>query len=467
MSENAILELVDREAEKATIAACLTDGDLVVDVADIVKPDDFFVNGHKHIYEAMLDLFEADKPVDIMTVQDAIRAHTSLENVGTGQIRGLTYLTSLVADGGFHTYNARTYAETVRELAQRRKVVLGCKTTVKDALDRSVEVTEVIERGTSLILDASANGAHALRPMGEDFDAYSEDLLERVKDPEKRNPGIDTGFTDIDKMTSGLEQSKLWIIAGRPGMGKTGWLVSLTCNLSVNDEYRAAIFSLEMSREELYSRMLAYLTRIDLQRLAKGDITAEEVEKVDDATARLRAAKDRIWIDDTPGLTPTQIRARASQMAMRPGGIDYLWIDYVQLINVPESKGSNYVQATVASREAKNLAKHLHVPVLAASQLSRKVEERKPPRPQLSDLRDSGGIEEAADLVGFLYREEYYAHRDNREATRVNEGDFMIAKHRNGPDGMDIPLYFEKKCAAYRNIAHREHIELNRQYKRD
>jgi replicative DNA helicase len=447
---DVLTKLVDRDAERATLGACLIDNTQLVEVVDLIEPGHFWLEGHRHIFQAMVDLFQADRPIDIITLSEAIKVYANLDAIGNGSAKGLTYLTNLTTDE-IYTYNATHYAKIVADLARRRELVIGCQATASQAFDRSVAVPDVVELGCQSMLRASVNGERALRPMGEDLDEFSGQLIKRIESDEKHNPGINTGFFDIDNRTNGLEKSMLWVIAGRPGMGKTAWLVGLACMLSLDDTYRGAIFSLEMSREELYKRMIAYQTRINLQRIARGELDPDERRQVDRALEQLQDARRRLWIDDTPGLTPTQIRARASQMSMKMG-LDYVWIDYLQLVHVPEAQGSNYIQATEASRESKNLAKYLEVPVLVASQLNRKVEDKPDKRPELSHLRDSGGIEEAADLVGLLYRHEYY----DEDSPIPNEGEFIIGKQRSGPSGGSVRLCFLKRCAGYYNLQRHE-----------
>jgi replicative DNA helicase len=445
-----LTKLVDRDAERATLGACLIDNTQLVEVVDLIEPGHFWLEGHRHIFQAMVDLFQTDRPIDIITLSEAIKVYANLDAIGNGSVKGLTYLTNLTTDE-IYTYHATHYAKIVADLARRRELVVGCQATASQAFDRSVAVPDVVELGCQSMLRASANGARALRPMGEDLDEFSGQLIKRIESEEKSNPGINTGFFDIDNLTSGLEPSALWVIAGRPGMGKTAWLVSLTWALSLDDTYRGAIFSLEMSRSELYKRMIAFKTQINLQRLAKGELDPDERRQVDQALEQLQDAKRRLWIDDSAGMTPTQIRARAAQMAMKMG-LDYVWIDYLQLVHVPEARGNKYIQATEASREAKNLAKYLDVPVMAASQLSRAAEHSSEGRPQLHHLRDSGGIEEAADLVGFLYRHEYY----NDDSPVPNQGEFIVAKQRNGPSPLTIRLCFLKHCAGYYTLQRHE-----------
>lgn len=447
---SATKELVDTAAEQATLGACLIDPDQLINITDIISEDDFCSNGHQYIYRAILDLFEADKPIDYTTIGPAIKARTSINNIGTGQIRGMAYVSSLMMVEGLYAYNAAQYAEIVADMAKRRELVKSCQQAVKGALDLGARLSDTIEIGAQTLLNISANGHRDIRPMGDDLDNYTHILQERIANPNKTTPGIPTGYKDIDSRTSGLEPGKVWVVAGRPGMGKTAWLIGLTWYLSVEQDYHSAIFSLEMSRDELYKRMIAYKAKVNLQDLAKGEIDGDDAARVDHAIALLQPAKKRIWIDDTGDLTPVQIRARATKVLIR-GRLDYVWLDYLQLVNVPGAKGEtqNYIQATVAAREMKNLAKYLDVPVIAASQLSRKVEYLENKRPDLGHLRDSGAIEEAADLVGMLYRPGYYQDLVQKDPSIDPAlAEFIIAKHRDGPSGT-AKLRWLSQCAGF------------------
>ena len=449
---DAVKVLADCPAEQATLGACLIDPERLMEIIDIVDEASFCKNGHQYIYRALLNLFEADEPIEYTTIGPAIAALTNIDNIGFGKLRGMEYVMSLQTAPGIYAYSIKHYATIVADMAHRRELVLGCQRAVKGALDLGAPLAHTIETGAQTLLNISSNGHGDIRPMGADFDKYAHHLVELMDDPNKRSPGIRTGYTDIDTQTSGLERGKLWIVAGRPGMGKTAWLIGLTWNLSVERDRHVAVFSLEMSREELYKRLIAYKARVNLQDMSKGLLDDEDNQRVNHAIALLGPAKERIWIDDTGDLTPVQIRARATKASIRMG-LDYLWLDYLQLVNVPGATGEsqNYIQATVAAREMKNLAKHLDIPVIAASQLSRRVEFQEHKRPDLSHLRDSGAIEEAADLVGLLFRPGYYPELLKKDSSLdPTLAEFIIAKHRDGPSGVAY-LRWLAECAGYKN----------------
>lgn len=449
-----LYKLSDKDAERAVLGSCIIDPDVYVDVQAIIGEDDFYQSTHRVIFKALSDLFEHGTAVDVLTLSDAIKAYSKLDDIGTDAERGTQYLTSLMTSD-IYSYNAEHYASIVRELSHRRRVVLSCEKTATRAYDRTTPLTDTIELGAQDIMSVSMGGDGELMSMSSDFENYMLELAARTADPNKSPSGIPTGFADIDHYTNGLEKSKLWVIAGRPGMGKTALLTGLTYNLSVVRNLSCAIFSLEMSREELYKRLIAYGSRVDLMKIAKGDLNEIEKKRVNDVLQMLESAQERIFIDDTGNLTPSQIKARASR-AMMFSDIDYLWLDFLQLINVPGASGGsqNYIQATIASREMKNIAKYLDRPVVVASQLNRGVEARTDKRPELHDLRDSGGIEEAADMVGLLYREAYY----KKDRTMLSEdertlAEFIIAKQRDGQSGVTINMRFFGEFAGYYNYA--------------
>lgn len=450
---DVILSLVDPTAERAMLGAILIDPRQMMEVVALVDPRDFQSANHGTIYQAMMDLFLGGRPIDVVTLGDAIQRHTRLDDIGNGGATGSAYLTGLMTDE-LYTLHAEHYARQIHELAQRRQLLTRSEQVVKDACNRSIPVDDVIETGCHSLL--SVNGSHLgnLAPIDNELDEFSRELEERMVKPVDV-AGLPTGLIEVDDVINGLEPDRLYVFAARPGMGKTGFLLSMAYHMSILKDQHGALFSLEMGRREILLRLAARPNKVNLQDLSRGKVTKRQHQQVTAAITRLSDGRSRLWIDDTPALTPAAIRARCLHLKLG-ARLDYVMIDFLQLMRIPGSDGKPYVQATEAARELKNLAKALHLPVVVACQLSRKVEDRYNKIPQLGDLRDSGAIEESGDVVGALYRDDYYDPEGlDPDHDPPGIARLYILKNRSGPPGI-VKLYWNADSASYWNLADRQ-----------
>jgi replicative DNA helicase len=447
--KNALADVLppqDKKAERALLGALVVDQDAIHSVAPTVKPADFYLESNGVIYQAMLDLSARSEPADIVTIMAELRRQGRAD-VGDGQDKAEVYLLGLV-EGVPTSVNALTYARTVAEMAQRRRLIQATGKIATAAFDETEDMHTVIEEAQALVFEVShdARGQRQLAHVSAGMGEYLDEMARRFDDPSDVS-GMSTGFLDLDKLLNGLKPQELVIVAGRPGMGKTGLLMGMAVNMTVKAGKRGAIFSLEMGKGELRNRLIANMINADLQDLDRGDLTQTEQEAFYKATGKLSQAP--LYVNDLPGLSPEEILADARRVASEVG-LDYVMVDYLGLIDAPGTR-SRYEAVSAAARSLKNLAKDLDCPVIAAAQLSRAVEQRGEKRPLLSDLRDSGEIEEAADVVVMLYRDEYY----NGATDQTNRGEAGIVKQRNGPTGQ-VNLFWRDYSASYHNLEVRE-----------
>jgi replicative DNA helicase len=430
------------EAERAVLGALMIDPDAIIKVANFLRAEDFYRERHGWIYEAMISLNERREPLDFVTLTDELERRGQLEEVG-----GPAYLTDLIASTPTAIY-VDHYARIVERTAVLRRLISAAGKIAELAYDESQEMDEVVDRAEQIIFGISESRIHRdLTPIR----AIISDVVERI-DFLTRNRdtlmGVPTGFTLLDRILGGLQKSDLLILAARPGMGKSSFALSVALNAARRNNARVAIFSLEMSNEQLVQRLLSMETAIDSHRLRMGDINEEEWPILLEAANMLATAP--IYIDDTPGVTVNDLRTKARRLYAE-NGLDLIIIDYMQLMTA--STGSNgrsenrQQEISYISRSLKALARELNVPVIALSQLSRAVEARSDKRPMLSDLRESGSIEQDADVVLFIYREDYYVEDSDRQ----NIADVMVAKHRHGSTG-SISLYFRKELTQFRDL---------------
>lgn len=413
----------DSDAEKSILAAILLDPDAIIKVADIIKAESFFVPAHQKLYEAMVSLYEKRQPIDAVTLSSELKKNKTLDDVGGAAY--LAELSSILSS----TANVTEYARMVADLYLKRRLIAIGGEIGELGLQDQVEAKDA--------LDAAEQKVFALsqRSTGRTFVELREtltDSFDRI-DELSRNPGglrgVPTGFTDLDNKLAGLQKSNLIILAARPGMGKTALALNIAHHASVTDKKKIAIFSLEMSREELVDRLLVAQADIDAWKLKSGQLTQEDIMRLSDAMGVLAEAK--IYIDDSPGLSIFEIRTRARRM-MSEYEIDVLVVDYLQLAH-GKTQDNRVQEVAEISQGLKNIARELKIPVIALSQLNRSIESRGERVPQLSDLRESGSIEQDADVVMFLYRKD----EDVRENVNLK-----IAKHRNGALD-DIPLFYQ------------------------
>ncbi|MBO6177951.1 MAG: replicative DNA helicase [Selenomonadaceae bacterium] len=427
------------EAEEAVLGAIMIKEEAFSTVSEILTPDDFYREANRLLYKTMQELFYEHEAIDIVTVIESLRKKKELEKVG-----GVTFVAA-IANSVPTAANVSFHAKIVREKADLRRLIDAATIIASKAYNDEEDVADIMDDAEQKIL-AVARG-HG----GRDFTHVKTALLEAVDrisynyDHKGGFTGLRTNFTQLDIITNGLQASDLILIAARPSMGKTAFVLNIAANVARADKV-VAFFSLEMSKDQLVSRMIASEGSLDSQRLRTGDLQDGDWDNVVKTADTL--SKMQLYIDDTPGISIMDLRGKARRLKAE-AGLDLIIIDYLQLMQGrTASKGDNRQQEiSEISRSLKALARELNVPVIALSQLSRGVESRTVKRPMLSDLRESGSLEQDADLVMFLYREDYYD-----EATeRKNITDIIIAKHRNGPIG-NVELYFRKEYTKFTNI---------------
>ena len=416
------------EAEQAVLGAMLLKEGAVTIVAEMLSPEDFYRETHRLVYEAMLEIKERSEPVDIVTLTEQLRKSGNLAKIG-----GIPAIT-LIANSVPTAANVQYHAQIVWEKAQLRKLIHTATEIVGTAYEEADPVDTIMDNAERRILGLSGGKG------GKDFTGIKDILLETLIQLEKRYEnkgsitGLPTGFRDLDQLTAGLQKSDLILVAARPSMGKTAFTLNIAAHVVLRAKEPVAFFSLEMSKEQLVQRMLCAEGRIDSQRLRVGDLDEEDWGHLIETASRLSAAP--LYIDDTPGITAMDLRSKARRLKAEKG-LSLIVIDYLQLMQGRTSKSGDNRQQEISeiSRSLKALARELDVPVIALSQLSRSVEARQVKRPMLSDLRESGSLEQDADIVMFLYREDYYdPETENKNITEV-----IIAKHRNGPvDTVDL-----------------------------
>ena len=435
-----------REAEEAVVGAVLINPEAYYDVAQFLAADDFYIHRLRWIWDAFTRLHESRVPVDLLTVAD------DLERVGQlGEVGGPSFLTSLINQVPT-SINAESYGRIVEGHSIRRKMINAANKIAALGYNTSINVEEVMGESEKAVFNVSEKRLrHDLQPIREVLSDYYDRIDDLSKRPEEIH-GVPTGFIDLDKMLSGLQPSDLLIIAGRPGQGKTGFLLSVAKNAALTHKKHVAIFSLEMSNEQVVQRLIAQETGIDSQRLRNGKLTEVEWPLF---THSIEVMSDtKIFLDDTPAITPLQLRTKCRRLHME-FKLDLIIVDYIQLMS-SESRNENRVQeVSFISRSLKVLARELNVPVLAAAQLSRAVEQRTDKRPVLSDLRESGSIEQDADIVMFIYRPDQY----EKDTAKQNIAEIIIAKHRNGPVG-SVELIFRSSLAKFENAA-TKHVQFN------
>lgn len=434
------------EAEEAVLGSLLIDPDAIFEISGFLKPDAFYRTQNRWIYEAILNLSEARIPVDVVTLIEELRHREQLDEIG-GESTVINLLNAVPT-----SINVEAYGKMVEAASIRRKLILAAGAIAKLAYNEAEDINVVLDRSEHALFSISEQRTtRDLVPVKDIAGAYLE-RIELLRERGDEFIGIPTGFSDLDRLLSGLNRSDLIIIAARPGMGKTALQNAIALNAARRYDKRVAMFNLEMSGEQLVQRMISAETRIDSQRLRRGDLAEGEWGIFLEALGRL--SESRIFIDDTPSITPMQLRTKCRRLYAEHG-LDLIMIDYLQLMQAERPSNNRVQEVSEISRELKSLARELDVPVVAAAQLSRAVEQRQNKRPMLSDLRDSGSIEQDADVVMFIYRDDYY-NPENSEHPNIAE--VNVAKHRNGPTG-GIDLFWHGKLATFRNL-HRQEIEL-------
>ena len=429
------------EAECGVLGSIIIDPEAIVQVADFLHSDDFYRDAHRTIYEVILQLYEQREPADFITISDELERRNKLEEVG-----GASYITSLINQVPT-SGNVEYYGRIVERTSILRRLIHAAGQIAAIAYEEG-DADVALDRAEQLIFNISQRHARTDFSLLRDILSEYMNKLDQLHERRGTIVGVPTGFTDLDRLTGGLQRSDLIILAARPSIGKTSLALSLAHNSTVKYQHSVAIFSLEMSKEQLVQRLLSMDAGVDQQRLRTGWIEDDEWDRIIYAMGTLSEAN--IWIDDTPGITTVEMRSKARRLQAEHG-IDLIIVDYLQLMQSVLGSGKrneNRVQEiSEVSRNLKALARELNVPVLALAQLSRAVETRQSKVPQLSDLRESGSLEQDADIVMFIYRDDIY----NPESERKNIADIIVAKHRNGPVG-EVSLYFQASQTRFRDL---------------
>ena len=433
------------DAEEAILGAILVSPVCMNKVVEHLRPESFYKPAHRYVYEAMLQLYNGEDKIDIVSVSDVLNINQKLELVGgRAFINDLSYKT-------ITTTNVEYYAKIVQEKAIKRSLINAGSEIISTGYDLN-PIEESLEIAEKLVYDiASQKASQALAPIKDlVYESYAK-IEERYNNKDKLT-GAPTAFYDLDAIMNGLQKSDLIILAARPAMGKTSFALNIAQNVALKANIPVAIFSLEMSKEQLVQRLLCSEAEVDTQRLKTGNMQAKDWEKL--AVAMDAFSQAPIYIDDTAGCTITDLRAKCRRLAMAEKNLGLIVIDYLQLIE-GSGREDRMQQISSISRGLKILAKELNVPILSLSQLSRAVEGRTDKRPMLSDLRESGSIEQDADIVMFIYRDEYYKNANEDEemsekASNKGEAEIIIAKHRNGPVGT-VKLLFQSNITKFKN----------------
>ncbi|BCX54409.1 MULTISPECIES: replicative DNA helicase [Comamonas] len=434
------------ESESSVLGGLLLDNNAWERVGDLLGDGDFYRHEHKLIYEAIGKLINASKPADVITVYEHLQGMGKAEEIG-----GLMYLNQL-AQYVPSASNIRRYAEIVRERAILRKLVTASDDIATNAFNPQGKTVErILDEAEQKIMAIGEEGARNKQGF-QSLDSLVVDLLDRVQEMAD-NPmdvtGVPTGFVDLDRMTSGLQAGDMVVLAARPSMGKTSFAVNIAEHVALNEGLPVAIFSMEMGAAQLAVRIVGSIGRVNQGNLRTGKLSDDEWPRLTEAIERLRTVS--LHIDETPGLSPTELRANARRLARQCGKLGLIVVDYLQLMSGSGSAASSDNRATELgeiSRGLKMLAKELQCPVIALSQLNRSVEQRTDKRPMMSDLRESGAIEQDADIIMFIYRDDYY----NKESKEPNIAEVIIGKQRNGPTGT-VKLFFQKNQTRFENLA--------------
>ncbi|MDB5181821.1 MAG: Replicative helicase [Candidatus Saccharibacteria bacterium] len=429
------------DAEASLLGAVLIDSDAIVKIADSMSSGDFFDARHQHIYEAIVALYEKRQPIDVLTLSDQLKNLGYLDMIGGPAY--LTELTNFVPTAA----HVEQYADIVAQKSMRRRLIQTSHEIGGLGFDESKSLKELIEEAESRLFQVSQQHVKQTIVSIEEILTESFERLDELHKDKKSIRGVPTGFRDMDNILAGLQRSDLFILAARPSMGKTAFVLNLAHNVAVDAKEPVLIFSLEMSKEQLVDRLLSMESGVDAWALRTGNLTDSDFEKLGEAMGVLSEAP--IYIDDTPGLTISDMRTKARRESHQHK-LGLVIVDYLQLMSGGSrfgGDGNRVQEISEISRGLKGIARELDAPLIALSQLSRSVESRTPQIPQLSDLRESGSIEQDADIVAFIYREDYY----NPETDRKNITDILIKKHRNGALG-NVELYFDKNKQRFRSL---------------
>ncbi|MAT41310.1 MAG: replicative DNA helicase [Anaerolineaceae bacterium] len=429
-----------REAEEAVLGAVLINPDSYFDLAQKLRADDFYIVRNRWIWEVFTTLSEQRTPIDFLTVCDTLIERGHLDEVG-----GPPYITTLINQTPT-SLHAQAYSEIVEENAMRRRMLEAANNLAKQAFDRSKSVDSLLDEAEKSVFGLSERRiTNDLQPIQTVLSNYYE-RVDQLSQRTDEIMGVPTGLFDLDKLLGGLQKSDLLIIAGRPGMGKTGFMLSVAKNAAQKHKKHVAVFSLEMANEQLVQRLIAQETAIDTQRLRTGKLQDDEWSKFNQAIEVL--GNTRVWLDDTPAITPLSLRTKCRRLHMEHQ-LDLIVVDYLQLMSGDTRTDNRVQEVSYISRNLKVLARELNVPVLVGAQLSRAVEQRADKRPVLSDLRESGSLEQDADIVMFIHRPDAM----DADSPKQNLAEIIVAKHRNGPTHPGIELVFRNNLASFENAA--------------
>ena len=445
-TDDAKIQPQDKEIEDAVLGALMLERDAYAIVCDLLRPESFYDPGNQNIYSAINKLGVMQQPIDMLTVTQQLRADGALDDVG-GPVR-ISELTSNVASAAHIEYHARIVAQ--KFLA--RRLISFCSEIEKKSFDESYDIDDLLQEAEGKLFEISQGN---LKKDFTQIDPVINSAMEQIEAAGKRESGLSglqTGFHNLDKLTSGWQNSDLIIIAARPAMGKTAFVLSMAKNMAVDYNTPVAIFSLEMSNLQLVNRLISNVCEIEGEKIKSGRLSRQEWEQLNSRVRSLFSAP--LYVDDSPSLSILELRTKARRL-VKEHGVKIIIIDYLQLMNATGMKfGSREQEVSMISRSLKQLAKELNIPVIALSQLSRKVEERNDgnKRPQLSDLRESGAIEQDADIVCFIHRPEYYTRSTTDAENRDIRGmaEFIVAKHRSGSVD-DIEMTFVARFARFQN----------------
>ena len=442
----------DIEAEQAVLGAIFLDADALVEAMAVIEPQDFYRRAHQIVFRSMIALNDRNENIDIITLKSQIESENTLEDVG-----GISYLTELsqvtpTASGVAH------YAKIVKDKSTLRELIQAATKIVKEGYSQEGSVEEIVEAAEKGILNVSEKrNSTGFQSIADVLNSTMEHI-DMLSQQNEEITGLPTGYPELDKMTAGLQPEELIILAARPAVGKTAFALNIAQNIGTRTDRSVAIFSLEMGAESLVNRMLCAEGTIEASHLRTGQLTEEEWHHLIMAMGSL--SRTSIFIDDTPGIKVSEIRARCRRLAQEKGNLGLILIDYLQLIE-GSGRESRQQEVSEISRQLKKLAKELKVPVIALSQLSRSVEQRQDKRPVLSDIRESGSIEQDADIVAFLYREDYYQRQGTEEDKNEEEQaaddviEVIIEKNRSGARGT-VELLFKKEYNKFASISRRD-----------
>ena len=433
------------EAEESLLGSMLISREAIASIIEITATGDFYRKSNQEVFNAILELFAKGEPVDPITVADYMKKKGILDEVG-----GKTFIHSLISNIPLAA-NAEYYGHIVRNHSILRKLIYAATEIATMGYEVPEDLSATVDKAQELIFsiyqDLNKGSSRSQISSIKDIVTEAYERVEQLHESGLEVSGIPSGFIDFDKLTSGLQKSDMTVIAARPGMGKTAFVLGIARHVAIKEKIPVAIFSLEMSKQQLAQRLMSAEAKIDLQKLRDGKIRENEWTRLGRAIEKLSESK--IYVDDTAFLTVMDLRSRARMMVSN-FGIKLLIVDYLQLMSSTSNYRGNKVQEiTEISQNLKGIAKELDIPVIAVSQLSREVEKRESKRPLLADLRESGSIEQDADLVAFIYRDEYYEKENTK---RPGEAELIIGKHRNGPIGK-VNLQFNKRFALFSNLA--------------